>query len=56
MFSHVLVLAGFLFLERGEGREKERERNDDVWFPLAHPPTGDPARNPGMCSDWESNW
>ena len=20
------------------------------------PPTGDPARNPGMCLDWESNW
>ena len=24
------------FLERGEGKEKERERNIDVWSPLAH--------------------
>ena len=20
------------------------------------PPSGDPARNPGMCPNWESNW
>ena len=44
------------FLERGEGREKERERNITVWLPLAHPPTGDLACNPGLCPDWESNW
>ena len=48
----------YLFLERGEGREKERERNIDVqeihWSVAFHmPPTGDP--NPGMCPDWESN-
>ena len=30
----------YLFLERGEGREKERERNIDVWLPLAHLPLG----------------
>ena len=24
----------YLFLERGEGREKERERNINVWLPL----------------------
>ena len=29
-----------LFLERGEGREKERERNINVWLPLAHPLLG----------------
>ena len=29
-----------LFLERGEGREKERERNTNVWLPLAHPALG----------------
>ena len=40
-----------LFLERGEGREKERERNVNVWLP----PTGDLACNPGMCPDWKSN-
>ena len=27
----------YLFLERGEGREKERERNINVWLPLALP-------------------
>ena len=30
----------YLFLERGEGREKERERNVDVWLTLAHPQLG----------------
>ena len=30
----------YLFLERGEGREKERERNIIVWLPLKHPPLG----------------
>ena len=45
----------YLFLERGEVREKERERNTNVWLPLTCPP-GDLARNPGLCPDWESNW
>ena len=30
----------YLFLERGEGREKERERNISVWLPLTRPPMG----------------
>ena len=30
----------YLFLERGEGREKERERNINVWLPLACPQPG----------------
>ena len=46
----------YLFLERGEGREKERERNINVWLPLTHPQLGDLACNPGICPDWESNW
>ena len=29
-----------LFLERGEGREKERERNISVWLPLVRPLLG----------------
>ena len=50
----------YLLLQRGGGREKERERNSNVWkiHPLvaSHtPPTGDLAHNPGMCPDWESN-
>ena len=30
----------YLFLERGEGREKERERNINVWLPLTRPLLG----------------
>ena len=47
-----------LFLERGEGREGERERNinvREIHESLAShmPPTGNLAHNPGMCPDWE---
>ena len=31
------------FLERGDGREKEREININVWLPLTCPPTRDLA-------------
>ena len=47
----------YLLLERGEGREKERERNISVQntnlLPLSHlhPETC----NPGSCPDQESN-
>ena len=27
-----------------------------MWLPPERSPTGDLARNPGMCPDWESNW
>ena len=30
----------YLFLERGEGREKEREKNISVWLHLVQPPLG----------------
>ena len=45
----------YLFLEKGEGREKERERNINVRSPLTLHPTGDLARKAGTCPDWESN-
>ena len=50
----------YLFLERWEGRKKERERNINVWeihqLVASHtPPIRDLACNPGMCPDWESN-
>ena len=44
----------YLFLEKGEGKEKERERNITVWLPLT-PPTRDVVCNPGLCPDWELN-
>ena len=44
----------YLFLSRGERREKEVEKHQCVV--ASHvPPTGDLASNPGMCPDWESN-
>ena len=43
-----------LILERGEGMEKERERNVDQ-LPLEYTLTGDHTRHPGICADWESN-
>ena len=51
----------YLFLDRGEGREKERERNINVWLPLTRPLlgtwptthtcvlTGNRASNPLVC-------
>ena len=50
----------YSFLERREGREKERERilmqeRNINWLPLTGTPTGDWTRNLGLCPDWESN-
>ena len=41
----------YLFLERAEGKEKDRERNINVWLPLAQPRLGTQT----MCPEWESN-
>ena len=38
--EHFLKIFINLFLERGEGREKERERNISVWLPLTYPLLG----------------
>ena len=47
----------YLFLDRREGEEKERERNINVWMLLPCPQLGTwPACNPGMCPEWELNW
>ena len=43
----------YLFLERGEGRN--RERNIDVSVASCTPPAGDLVYNPGMCPRWELN-
>ena len=56
-FKHFI----YLFLERREGREKERERNINVWLPLIYPLldiwpttqacalTGNRTGNPLLC-------
>ena len=61
----VCFLRFYLVLERGEGREKERERNINVWLPLTWPPlgtwpttqacalTGNPTSNP-LVRSWHS--
>ena len=56
-YSHSFFKKDFiyLFLERGEGREKEQERNINVWVPLMCPQPGHLAHNPGKCPDWELN-
>ena len=44
----------YLFLERGERREKAGEKHQCVV--ASHvAPTGDLAHKPGVCPDWESN-
>ena len=46
----------YLFLERGGGREKERERNINPVVASHVAPSGDLAHNPGICPDWELSW
>ena len=43
-----------IFREKGREGEREGEKYQSV-FASHTPPTGDLARNPGMCPDWESN-
>ena len=52
LFVHNLIL-NFLFLHTGEGRKRGREIS--MCGCLSCAPTGDLARNPGVCPDWESN-
>ena len=42
---YLFIFLKILFLERGEGRAKERERNISVWLPLMRPA---PYREPGL--------
>ena len=44
-----------LFLERGGGREKERERNINVWLPLRHPLLGTGPSTQAWALIWEWN-
>ena len=42
----------YILVEKG-GRKRGRETS--VYGFLSWPPTGDLARNPGTCADWELN-
>ena len=47
----------YLFIFRESGREGEREGEKHQCVVASHaPPSGDLARNPGMCPDWEWTW
>ena len=45
----------YLFLDRGEGREKERERNINVLLPLRRPLVGVWPATQACALDWEAN-
>ena len=45
----------FIFLERGEGREKKEGEKHQCVVSSYAPPNGDLACNPGMCPGWELN-
>ena len=45
----------YLFLERGEGREKERKRIINVWLPLKRLRLGTWTTTQACALDWESN-
>ena len=45
----------FIYLFRKGKGGRKRERNINVVVASHTPTTGDLARNPGMCPDWESN-
>ena len=53
-FIKDFIFSLFIYRER-----EERERNINVWdiqLVASHtPPSGDPARNPSTCPDWELN-
>ena len=56
-YTYVFFTILFIyFLERGEGREKERERNINVWLPLTYPLLGTWPTTQACTLDWESNW
>ena len=48
LFKNIL----FIYFFREKEIEWERKRNINVWEKHS---LGDPAHNPGMCPDWESN-
>ena len=50
----LLKILFILFFREGKGGEREGEKHQCVVASCA-PPTGDPAGNPGLCFDWESN-
>ena len=53
LFLKILFIHLFIFREGKGGRKRGRETS--MCGCLSHSPTGDLARNPSMCPEWESN-
>ena len=53
LFPQVFI---YLFLKKGEGREKEIEKNINVCLPLMCPQPGTWHATQACARDWESNW
>ena len=45
----------YLFLDRGDGREREGEKHHQCVVASRGTSTGDLTYIPGVCPDWESN-
>ena len=50
--TRILFICVCLLERKGERQGDKHQRA----VASCAPPTGDLARNPGMCPDWESNW
>ena len=56
IFWKILFIFKYLFIFRERGRDGERKGEKCQCVAISHvAPTGDLARNPGMCPDLESN-
>ena len=59
IYTHTFIhahLKNILFIFTEKGKEEERGGEKHQCVVVSHmPPTGDLARNPGRCPDWESN-
>ena len=53
MFFFFFFFKDFIKSREREGKREEEKNQCMVASPA--PPTGDLARNPGMCLDWKSN-
>ena len=57
LIDFILFLKNISFIFRERGKEGQREGEKHQCGVASHvPPTGNLARNSGMCPDWESNW
>ena len=57
VFFFSFFISIYLFLERGEEKEKERKRNIHVWLPPMHPPLGTQPTTQACAptGNWTSN-